>query len=108
MSSLDIYVNLKPEAIKILKLWVFLIVIFLLGFLYPDFNQFLRQEETAPTKPPTFPFIICQPWPPARGVVVQLVVALTAEYQKSAWKLAFLMCIINASLRGGFVTRQPG
>ena len=31
MSSLDIYVSLKPEAIKILKLCVFLIVIFLCG-----------------------------------------------------------------------------
>ena len=31
MSSLDIYVSLKPEAIKILKLCVFLIVIFLWG-----------------------------------------------------------------------------
>ena len=60
------------------------------------------------TKPPTFPYIICQPWPPARGVIVQLLVALTAEYQKSAWKLSLLMCIINASLHGGFVTRQPG
>ena len=31
MSSLDIYVSLKPEVIKILKLCVFMIVIFLLG-----------------------------------------------------------------------------
>ena len=46
MSSLDIYVSLKPEAIKILKLCVFLIVIFLLGLLHLDFNQVLRHEET--------------------------------------------------------------
>ena len=46
MSSLDIYVSLKPEAIKILKLCVFLIVIFLLGLLLLDFNQVLRHEET--------------------------------------------------------------
>ena len=39
MSSLDIYVSLTPEAIKILKLCVFLIVIFLLGLLHLDFNQ---------------------------------------------------------------------
>ena len=46
MSSLDIYVSLKPEAIKILKLCVFLIVIFLLGLLHLDFNQVLRHAET--------------------------------------------------------------
>ena len=40
-----IYVSLKPEAIKILKLWVFLIVIFLLGLLHLDFNQVLWHEE---------------------------------------------------------------
>ena len=34
--------------------------------------------------------------------------ALTAEYQKSAWKLSLLVCIINASLYGGFVTVQHG
>ena len=39
MSSLDIYVSLKPEAIKILKLCVFLIVSFLLGLLHLDLNQ---------------------------------------------------------------------
>ena len=42
MSSLDIYVSLKLEAIKILKLCVFLIVIFLLGLLHLDFNFFLN------------------------------------------------------------------
>ncbi len=46
MSSLDIYVSLKPEAIKILKLCVFLIVIFLLGLLHLDFNQVLWHEKT--------------------------------------------------------------
>ena len=46
MSSLDMYVSLKPEAIKILKLCVFLIVIFLLGLLHLDFHQVLRHEET--------------------------------------------------------------
>ena len=46
MSSLDIYVRLKPEAIKILKLCVFLIVVFLLGLLHLDFNQVLRHEKT--------------------------------------------------------------
>ena len=46
MSSLDIYVSLKPEAIKILKLCVFLIVIFLLGLLHLDFNQVWRHEKT--------------------------------------------------------------
>ena len=46
MSSLDIYVSLTLEAIKILKLCVFLIVIFLLGLLHLDFNQVLRQEKT--------------------------------------------------------------
>ena len=46
MSSLDIYVSLKPEAIKILKLCVFLIVIFLLGLLHLDFNRVLWYEKT--------------------------------------------------------------
>ena len=46
MSSLDIYVSVKPEAIKILKLCVFLMVIFLLGLLHLDFNQVLWHEET--------------------------------------------------------------
>ncbi len=46
MSSLDIYVSVKPEAIKILKLCVFLMVIFLLGLLHLDFNQVLRHEKT--------------------------------------------------------------
>ena len=46
MSSLDIYVSLKPEAIMILKLCVFLIVILLLGLLHLDFSQVLRREET--------------------------------------------------------------
>ena len=46
MSSLDIYVSLTPEAVKILKLCVFLIVIFLLGLLHLDFNQVLRHEKT--------------------------------------------------------------
>jgi len=46
MSSLDIYVSLKPEAIKILKLCVLLIVTFLLGLLHLAFNQVLRHEET--------------------------------------------------------------
>ena len=46
MSSLDIYVSLTPEAIKILKLCVFLIVIFLLGLLHLDFKQVLWHEKT--------------------------------------------------------------
>ena len=46
MSSLDIYVSLTPEAIKIFKLCVFLIVIFLLGLLHLDFNQVLRHEKS--------------------------------------------------------------
>ncbi len=46
MSILDIYVSLKPEAIKILKLCVFLIVIFLSRLLHLGFNQVLRHEET--------------------------------------------------------------
>ena len=45
-SRLAIYVSLKPEAIKILKLCEFLIVIFLLGLLHLDFNQVLWHEET--------------------------------------------------------------
>ena len=40
-----IYVSLKPEAIKILKLCVLLIVIFLLGLFHLDFNQVLRHEK---------------------------------------------------------------
>ena len=85
MSSLDIYVSLTPEAIKILKLCVFLIVIFLLGLLHLDFNQVLRHEKKKKKKkkmssiPPTFPFTVCKPWPSARGMVL---VALTAEYQE--------------------------
>ena len=35
-------------------------------------------------------------------------IALTAEYLKSAWKLALLVCIINATLHGGIVTIQQG
>ena len=46
MSSLDIYVSLKPEAMKILKICIFLIVIFLLGLLHLDFKQVLRHEKT--------------------------------------------------------------
>ena len=46
MSSLNIYVSIKPEAIKILKLCVFLMVIFLLGLLHLNFNQVLRHEKT--------------------------------------------------------------
>ena len=46
MSSLDIYVSFKPEVIKILKLCVFLMVIFLLDFNRLDFNQVLRHEKT--------------------------------------------------------------
>ena len=80
MSSLDIYVSLKPEAIKILKLCVFLIVIFLLGLIHLDFNQVLRHEKNSLSSiPPTFPFTICKPWSSARGMVL---VALTAEYQE--------------------------
>ena len=81
ISSLDIYVSLKPEAIKILKLCVFLIVIFLLGLLHLDFNQVLRHEETVcPVYlAPTFPFTVCKPWASARGMVL---VALTVEYQE--------------------------
>ena len=79
MSSLDVYVSLKPEAIKILKLWVCLIVIFLLGLLHLDFNQVLWYEESLSSIPPTFPFTACKPWPSARGMVL---VAFTAEYQE--------------------------
>ena len=46
MSNLDIYVSLKPEAIKILNRCVFLIVIFLLGLLHLDFSQVLQHEKT--------------------------------------------------------------
>ena len=46
MSSLDIYVSLKSEAIKILRLSVFVIAIFLLGLLHLDFNQVSWHEET--------------------------------------------------------------
>ena len=46
MSILDIYVSLEPEAIKILKLCVSLIVIFLLGLLHLDFNQVFWLEKT--------------------------------------------------------------
>ena len=46
MSSLDIYVSVKPEAIKILKLCIFLMVMFLLGLLHLDFSQVLRHEKT--------------------------------------------------------------
>ena len=80
MSSLDIYVSLKPEAIKILKLCVLLIVIFLLGLLHLDFNQVLRHEKNSLSSiPPTFPFAVCKPWPTAREMVL---VALTSEYQE--------------------------
>ena len=81
MSSLDIHVSLKLEAIKILKLCVFLIVIFLLGLLHLDFNQVLRYEKTVcrSSIPPNFPFTVCKPWLSARGMVL---VALTAEYQE--------------------------
>ena len=55
MSSLDIYVSVKPEAIKILKLCVFLMVIFLLGLIHLDFNQVLRHEKTVcPVYSPLF------------------------------------------------------
>ena len=97
MSSLDINVSLRPEAIKIPKLWVFLIVIFLLGAAPPGCQPGLvARRNSLSSIPPTFPFTVCKPWPSARGMVL---VALTAKHIKSAWKLALLMCIINASLR---------
>ena len=95
--------NLKPEAIKILKLCVFLIVIFLLGLLHLDFNLVLRHEKNSLSSiPPTFPFTVCKPSPSARGMVL---VALTAEYQECL-KVALSMGIINASLHGCIVTRM--
>ena len=75
MSSLDIYVSLKPEAIKILKLCVFLI-----GVAPPGFQPGLAVWKNSLSRiPPTFPFTVCKPWPSARGMVL---VALTAEYQE--------------------------
>ena len=80
MSSSDIYVSLKPEAIKILKLWVFLTVIFLLGLLHLDFNQVLRHEKTVcPVYLPLFHSQYASHGLSFRGMVL---VALTAEYQE--------------------------
>ena len=106
MSILDIYVSLEPEAIKILKLCVSLIVIFLLGLLHLDFNQVLRLEKNSLSSiPPTFPFKVCKPWPSARGIVLA---ALTAEYQEclKAGLFDVHYFFINASLHGGIVTVQ--
>ena len=78
---LDLYVSLKPEAIKILKLCVFLIVIFLLGLLHLDFNQVSWHEETV--YPLYHPLVHSQyashDHASVRGMVL---VALTAEYQE--------------------------
>ena len=46
LSDTECMSSLKHEAIKILKLCVFLIVIFLLGLFHLDFSQVLRHEET--------------------------------------------------------------
>ena len=80
MSSLDIYVILKPEATKILKLWVLLIVIFLWGLLHLDFNQALWHEETVCPV-----YLPCKPWLSARGMAL---FALTAEYHRLAHGLS--------------------
>ena len=107
MSSLDIYVSLKPEAIKILKLRVFLIVIFHLGLLHLDFNQvlYVAWRNSLSSIPLTFLSPVCKPYghlleewfwlPKLRNI-------------KSARKLAILICIINASLHGGIVNVQQG
>ena len=102
MSSLDIYVSLKPEAIKILKLKVFLIAIFPLGLLHLDFNQvlYVAWRNSLSSIPLTFLSTECKPWleewlwlPKLRNI-------------KNARKLALLICIINASLHGGIVNVQ--
>ena len=80
MSSLDIYVSLKNEAIKILKLCVFLIVIFLLGLLHLDFNQVLPHEKTV--CPVYLPLFDSQYASHGHLLKEGLLVALTAEYQE--------------------------
>ena len=99
MSSLDIYVSLKPEALCILDSYL------PFGVAPPGFQPGLAAwKNSLSSIPPTFPFTVCKPWPSARGMVL---VALTAEYQECL-KVALSMCIINASLHGGIVTVQQG
>ena len=62
------YVSLKPEAIKILRLWVFSTWI--------STSSYVTWRNCLSTLPPTFPFTLCQAWPSAQGMVV---VASTAE-----------------------------
>ena len=95
MSSLDINVSLKLEAIKILKLWVFLIVIFLLGAAPPGL---VAWRNSLSSIPPTFPFTVCKPWLFARWMVL---VALTAKYQVlESWsfRCALLMHLCMVAL----------
>ena len=86
MSSLDTYVSLKPEAIKILKLCVFLIVISSfwgcstwISTRSCGMKKHHKKTPSLSSIPPTFPFTVWKPWPSARGMVL---VALTAEYQE--------------------------
>ena len=74
MSSLDIYVSLKPEALCILDSYL------PFGVAPPGFQPGLAAwKKSLSSIPPTFPFTVCKPWPSARGMVL---VALTAEYQE--------------------------
>ena len=65
----ETYVHLKPEAIKIFKLWVFLISHLPAGAAPPGFQPALSAwRNSLSTIPPIFPFTICQPWPSAWGM----------------------------------------
>ena len=80
MSSLDTYVSLKPEAITILKLCIFLMVIFLWGLFHLDFHPGIAAwKKSVQYTSHSIPFTACKPWPSAQAMVL---VALTAEYQE--------------------------
>ena len=79
MSSLDIYVSLKPEAIKILKLCVFLIVTFLLGLLHWISTRPCSMKKQSVQYTSHFSIHSMQ----AMAICSRnVLVALTAEYQE--------------------------
>ena len=93
MSSLDINVSLKPEAIKIPKLWVFLIVILLLG----GCSTWISTRSCGMKKQSV-------QYTSHFSIHSMQAMAICSQNGsrcliKGTWKLALLMCIINASLR---------
>ena len=98
MSSLNIYVNLKPEAIKILKLWL---SFWSCSTWISTKSCGMKEQSVQYTSHFTIhsmqAMVIC-----SRNGSSCLNCGIYA------WKLALLMWIINASLHCGVVTVQQG